>query len=65
MRNIKRPGEVADRSGEYEILGPRGGHTGQERTVVKGDRLPPTPGPGQAYKLSRPAHNKSGRPPQR
>jgi len=65
MSNVKRPGEVAYRSGEYEIIGPRGGHTGKERTVVKGERLPPTPGPGQGYKISRPAHNNSGRAPRR
>ncbi len=61
MADTKKPGEVADRSGEWEIRGPRGGHTGQERTVARGERLPLTPERGQSYTLHRPAHNKSGR----
>lgn len=36
-----RPNQSPARSGEYEIRGPRGGHTGQERTVVRGEPLPP------------------------
>ena len=42
-----KPGEKAPASGQYEIIGPRGGKTGKERTVVRGEPLPPTPGPGQ------------------
>lgn len=49
--NLQRPGEKAQASGQYEITGPRGGGTGQERTVTKGEPLPPTPKPGQLYKL--------------
>jgi len=48
---IYKPGEIAPRSGQYEIIGPKGGRTGVERTVVKGEPLPPTPGRGQGYKL--------------
>lgn len=48
---LKKPGEIATQSGQYEITGPRGGRTGQERTVTKGEPLPPTPEPGQRYKL--------------
>lgn len=47
----KRPGEIAKDSGQYEIIGPRGGKTGEERTVTKGEPLPPTPKPGQGYRL--------------
>ncbi|WP_413522705.1 hypothetical protein [Photobacterium phosphoreum] len=47
----KKPGEKATKSGQYEILGPRGGATGKERTVTKGEPLPPTPKKGQVYKL--------------
>ncbi len=61
MTKTYKPGEIAPRSGEYEIRGPRGGHTGQERTVVKGERLPPAPKAGEQYSLARPAHNKAGR----
>lgn len=61
MSEILKPGQVAPRSGEYEIRGPRGGHTGKERTVVKGERLPPAPKSGERYSLARPAHNNAGR----
>lgn len=46
-----KPGQKAPRSGQYEILGPRGGGTGVERTVVKREPLPPTLERGQRYKL--------------
>jgi len=43
------PGEPAPKSGQYPLLGPRGGDQGVEVTVVKGRPLPPTPGPGMGY----------------
>jgi len=46
-----RPGEAAPKSGQYEITGPRGGRTNQEITAVQGKPLPPTPEPGQRYRL--------------
>jgi hypothetical protein len=49
--NFFKPGQKAQKSGQYEIRGPRGGATGQERTVTKGEPLPPTPKGGQTYKL--------------
>jgi len=63
VKKLLNPGEVAPVSGFYELIGPRGGHTGTERTVPKGDTLPPTPGPGMKYQLSQRVHNKSGRNP--
>jgi hypothetical protein len=45
------PGEKAPRSGQYEIIGPRGGETGKERTVTRHEPLPPTPKPGQRFAL--------------
>lgn len=51
MSKTQKPGETAKRSGQYEIIGRRGGETGKERTVTKGEPLPPTPKPGQQYKL--------------
>ncbi len=54
------PGESAPASGLYELIGPRGGHTGKERTVVKGEALPPTPKPGMTYRIAARAHNKAG-----
>ena len=57
---ILKPGEKAPASGEYEIVGSRGGRTGEERTVPKGRPLPPTPNKGEGYRLSRRARNRSG-----
>jgi hypothetical protein len=61
-QRVYRPGEKAPVSGEYEIIGPRGGDTGKERTSIQGERLPPTPKPGQGYVVHRPAHNGAGKP---
>lgn len=44
-----KPGEKVPASAQVEIVGPRGGRTGEERTVVKGEPFPPTPKPGQRY----------------
>lgn len=62
MSKTLKPGQNAPRSGQYEIVGPRGGDTGVERTVPRGRPLPPTPEPKQTYKLVDPTKNKSGRP---
>lgn len=56
----QKSGEKAKRSGQYEIVGPRGGKTGKERTVTRGEPLPPTPKAGQEYVLVDPSKNKSG-----
>ena len=45
------PGAKAPRSGQYEIIGQRGAGTGVERTVVRNEPMPPTPKPGQTYRL--------------
>jgi hypothetical protein len=58
---IYKPGSTAPASGQYGIVGPRGGTTGAERTVVKGEPLPPTPKPGQVYVLTDPTKNGAGR----
>jgi len=44
-----KPGEKAPVSSQAEIIGPRGGETGEERTVVRGEPFPPTPKPNQGY----------------
>lgn len=54
------PGSKAPASGQYEIRGPRGGRTGEERTVVKGEPLPPTPEKGQTYTITDRTKNKAG-----
>jgi len=61
MDDNLKPGQTAPRSGQWEIVGPRGGDTGQERTVPRGTTLPPTPKPGQTYRLVDPTRNGAGR----
>lgn len=62
MTKIYKPGQIAPKSGQYEIVGPRGGSAGgSERTSVKGERLPPTPRPGQGYNLVDPTNNGAGK----
>lgn len=51
MAKTLKPGQKAESSGQYEIVGLRGARTGIERTVTKHEPLPPTPGPGQKYIL--------------
>lgn len=51
MKNKLKPGQTVPRSGQYEIIGPRGGRTREEITGVKGKTLPPTPKAGLSYKL--------------
>lgn len=51
MSKTFKPGQTAPRSGQYEIVGPRGGGTGKERTVTRGEPLPPTLKPGQEFRL--------------
>jgi len=46
-----KPGNIAPRSGQYEMVGPQGRKTEIERTVTKGEPLPPTLKKGQRYRL--------------
>jgi len=52
-----KPGERADRSGQYEERGPRG-KRGSEATVTKGEPLPPTQKPGSSWVLIDPTKHK-------
>ena len=61
MSKTYKPGQSAPRSGQYEIVGPRGGGTGKERTVVRGEPLPPTERSGQSFRLADPTKNGAGR----
>ena len=61
MAQQYKPGQSAPVSGEFGIVGPRGGDTGQERTAIQGKPLPPTPKPGQSYVVHRPAHYGAGK----
>ena len=60
MSNLK-PGDKAPKSGQYEVVGPKGGHTGSEVTMPKNHTLPPTQKPGQSFVLVDPTKNKSGK----
>ncbi len=60
-RQPMKPGTPAPCSGQFGIIGPRGGDIGKERTVVKGEPLPPTPRSGQSYVIADRTKNKSGR----
>jgi len=61
MPKTYKPGETAPRSGQYEKTDVRGGSTGEERTVTRGEPLPPTPKPGMGYKLVDPTKHKTDR----
>lgn len=56
-----RSGTTAPRSGQWGIVGQRGGNTGQERTVTKGEPFPPTPKAGQGYVMNNPTKNNAGK----
>lgn len=60
-KNAYRPGQSAPISGQYGVLGPRGGSTGTEITAIQGKPLPPSPKPGQSYVPVDPTKNGSGR----
>lgn len=59
--NKLKSGDKAPASGQYAIVGPRGGNTGQERTSVRDKPLPPTPKSGQTYQLADRTRNGAGR----
>ena len=56
-----KPGQKAPASGQYGVIGPRGGKLNKEVTVVKGEPMPPTQKPGQTYIMNDPTNNKSGK----
>jgi hypothetical protein len=51
MAKEYRPGQRPSDSGQFEVVGPKGGKTGTEVTGVEGKPLPPTQKPGQKYVL--------------
>lgn len=61
MTKKLKPGDTAPASAQYEIVGSRGARTGQERTVVRGEPLPPTPKAGQTYRIADRSKNGAGR----
>jgi hypothetical protein len=57
MSEILKPGQRAPRSGIYDMVGPRGGPTGEQVVSTHNKPLPPTQKPGQGYRLADPAHH--------
>jgi hypothetical protein len=57
MKKQLKPGESTPASGQYQVIGPRGGK-GTEITSIKGNPLPPTPVPRSTYKLVDPTKHK-------
>ncbi len=53
-----KPGQIAPRSGQYNVVGPRGGDLDREVTVTRGEPFPPTQKPGQRYDLTDPTKHK-------
>lgn len=49
---ILKSGTLAATSGQYKMVGPRGGDLGVEVTVVAGKPLPPTQKQGQGFVLA-------------
>ena len=56
-----KPGAKAPVSAQYEEIGPKGGHLGNEATVVKGEPLPPTSAPKHSWLPVDMTKHRSGR----
>ena len=52
MTKSMKPGSIAPTSGQYEMVSSSGRPTNVERTVVRGEPLPPTLRAGQSYRLA-------------
>lgn len=55
-----KPGMTAPASGQYDMVGSKGGLI-KEVTAVKGNVMPPTTKPGGSYQISDRTNNKSGK----
>lgn len=62
MAKTYKSGQIVPISSQVEIIGPRGGRTGIERTVTKGKHFPPTPNKGSEYLIVDPTKHKKGGP---
>ena len=60
MTHEYKPGQETPYSGQYQVIGPRGGSRNKEITSTKGNPLPPTSNPGERYRLADGTKNKSG-----
>jgi hypothetical protein len=57
MKKQLKPGQPTPTSGQYQVIGPRGGK-GSEITSIKGNPLPPAHVPNSTYKLVDPTKHK-------
>jgi hypothetical protein len=57
MTKPLKPGQTTPTSGQYQVIGPKGGK-GPEITSTKGNPLPPAPTPKSTYKLVDPTKHK-------
>ena len=55
---VLKPGTITPQSGQYAVVGPRGGKLGTEVTSVAGKPLPPTRKPHNGYVLVDPTKHK-------
>ena len=55
-----KPSQPAPFSGQFGVVGPKGGKTNQEITAIQGKPLPPTPKPGMGYVLNDASNNHAG-----
>ncbi len=53
-----KPGDITPVSGQYRVVGPRGGDKGREITSTEGNPLPPTNEAGLRYELTDPTKHK-------
>jgi hypothetical protein len=52
LAKLLKPGQKVKDSGQYEIVGERGGKLeGREVTLVKNEPAPPTPEPNERFRL--------------
>lgn len=52
MAKEHKPGEKVPESGQYKVVGPRGGDKGREVTSTQGERFPPGEAPGERYRIA-------------
>lgn len=52
------PGTPTPKSGQYEVVGPRGASKDREITSIRGNPLLPTQNPGEGYRLVDPTKHK-------
>jgi len=52
MAKTYKPGQTVPKSGQYSVVGPRGGDKGREVTSVKGEPFPPTQKSGERYVIA-------------